>query len=94
MAAALDQNAVDSLRQRICFLSGFFPGSSWEQFCRWVFTLPRGPVRGGQGGEEFTMMILHVISFSAAISACEKGGQWQHAWHAWPEMCRKILHLD
>ena len=25
-------------------------------------------------------MIFSVISFDASISACEKCGQWQHAW--------------
>eukprot|EP00973_Karenia_brevis_P092825 12414284-Karenia_brevis.AAC.1 len=34
---------------------------------------------------------LDVISFSAAISVCEKGGQWQHAW---AEMRGERLHLD
>eukprot|EP00973_Karenia_brevis_P057172 7954428-Karenia_brevis.AAC.1 len=34
---------------------------------------------------------LDVISFSAAISACEKGGQWQ--W-ARTEMRRESLHVD
>eukprot|EP00973_Karenia_brevis_P068986 9588896-Karenia_brevis.AAC.1 len=34
---------------------------------------------------------LDVISFSAAISACEKGGQWQHAW---TELRRESLQLD
>ena len=32
---------------------------------------------------------MDVISFSAAISACEKGGQWQRALSLLEDMCKE-----
>eukprot|EP00973_Karenia_brevis_P001848 252506-Karenia_brevis.AAC.1 len=39
-------------------------------------------------------MLYNVISFSAAISACEKGGQWQRVAPSFDEMPMEALCLD
>ena len=40
------------------------------------------------------LFTLDVVSFSASISACEKGKQWEGALGLLQEMAHKLLTLD
>ena len=42
---------------------------------------------GGTG----MLLMMEVISFSAAISACGKGGQWEQAWGLFHNMRRTCI---
>ena len=39
-------------------------------------------------------MTGNVIGFNAAISACEKGGQWQRALSLFDDMCKAGVSMD